>query len=441
MVVMIILLILCLPLILMLSLFTTTSVVTVVADVPVTGIVLNMDKTEIPVLNLDIGDTIRVDYTITPSGASNKNVEFTFSPVGEDKLAEFEVDGNLLIPKEHGKAMVTVTTVDGGFRDSFVVYVKTNRVTAIDATVANENILVGETTTISTAFTPKNASNQSLIYRIKEGADVVKLTNDKIKGIGIGTAVIEVLSGDKPEIKDEITVTVGSSGVFDFVDDTGYITLEKSEGALDVILNPDLGSFDFDLELSGTHGETYESINPSDVVNLVFDKADGKIKYEFTDSAFIGDIKVLLTVTPDGKEAVTKECHIVRIGKVEIGWDDPGKNHLVFVDESIYIDVNVKPSNADVTFTLTATFSANTDMKGTVESGVTITLEEGVEYFCNGGYMSFTLVENSIVVKALYSEADANDTATSIRVVVTDNSTGESEKLTKKTIAVVTSGS
>ena len=105
----------------MLSLFTTTNVVTIVADVPVTGIVLNMDKSEIPVLSLDDGDTMRVDYSVTPNGATNKEVTYSFSPVGEEKMAEFEMDGNLLIPKEHGKAKVTVETVDGGFRDSFVV--------------------------------------------------------------------------------------------------------------------------------------------------------------------------------------------------------------------------------------------------------------------------------------------------------------------------------
>ena len=74
MVIMIILLILCLPLILMLSLFTTTSVVSIVVDVPVTGIEISTD--EVIELDLDKRESYEVEYLVTPTEASKKDVKF-----------------------------------------------------------------------------------------------------------------------------------------------------------------------------------------------------------------------------------------------------------------------------------------------------------------------------------------------------------------------------
>ena len=64
-------------------------------------------------------------------------------------------------------------------------------------------------------------------------------------------------------------------------------------------------------------------------------------------------------------------------------------------------------------------------------------LEEGVEYVADGGYMSFMLVGDTLIVKGLMTEDDDNETATSIRIIVTDNSSGNAIKLRKKTIAVM----
>lgn len=441
MVIMIILLILCLPLILMLSLFTTTNVVTIVADVPVTGIVINMDKSEIPILSLDDGDTMRVDYSVTPGGATNKEVNYSFSPIGEEKMAEFIVDGNLLIPTDHGKTKVTLETVDGGFRESFIVYVTTRRVTAIDSTPVRDTICVGEYTTVDTLFTPHNAANQSLSYSIKEGSDVVQILNGRIKGVGIGTAVIEVASADRPEVTDEIVINVVSSGVFDYVDADEFTMVDEVGGAIDVVLNPELGNISHSISLKDVTG-VGEPVDPADVVDVIFNKEEGKLEYAFKDLNFVGTIEVLLSITPDGKDAVEKTCTITRLSEVKVEWteESSARSHTVFYNENLNLEIDVQPKVAKVTYKVNVKFTAGTDLTGTVKSGDEIILEEGVRYYCDGGYVSFMLVNNTIVVRGERTAESFDkfaDTLTTFRIYVTvESAETETVRLGDKKITV-----
>lgn len=439
MVIMIILLILCLPLILMLSLYTTTNVVSVVADVPVTGIVLNMDKTDIPVLNLDKEDKFVVDYTVMPQGATNKAVSYTFvnAETGE-RVDAFDVEGNILTPKINGKFEVWVSTDGGPYKDKFLIYVNTNRVTAIDSSLKSESIFVGETTEIETVFTPKDASNQSLNYTVKEGADIVKIVNGKIKGIGIGTAVIEVSSGDKPEVKDEVTLTVGSSGVFDYVDVDEFATILETNGFVNLVVNPELESYVWNIALTDTQG----LVDPYSVIDVVFNGEEGKLEYEFKDTSFIGKIEIALTITPDGEDPVTKICSVSRLTDVSISWEEESsyRSYPVYCGDKIVLEIDVQPKVADVTYLITAQFTSGTALQGTVQSGVQITLEEGVRYTCDGGYISFMLSENTITIygdKTVEDVSKISDTLTTLRIIAIDNAGGKTVDLKTKKITVI----
>lgn len=442
MIVMIILLILCLPLILMLSLYTTTNVVSIVADVPVTGIVLHMDKDEIPVLSFDNGDTFELDYTVMPQGATNKDVLYRFTdPLTDIEIDTFEVKDGVLVPKAPGRTKVTIETVDGGFRESFFIYVNTNRVTAIDSTVEKDSITVGETLSIKTAFTPSNASNQSLSYKVKEGSDVVTVSaNGVIKGIGIGTAVIEVSSVDKPDVKDEITVEVVSSGVFDFVDTDEYLTVLEKSGSVDVILNSTLSGLSYEMEFINLTNET----DPHEIINASLDLLTGKLEYEFISEDFVGEIQISLTVSADSGETDTKICSVHRLSDISIGWDElsAGKNQHTYSGETLVLEVNVQPKTADVSYFITAEFVKGTDLAGDVQSGTELKLEEGKKYTCEGGYISFMLDGNNIVIygdKSVDSIDKVSDTLTKLHIVAVDNTTGETVDLGIKNITVIPS--
>ena len=189
MIVMIILLILCLPLILMLSLFTATEVVSIMVDVPVNGIDVEIE--ELVELDLDRGESFEVDYVVSPTEASNKDVIFRFLALDDEKLADFSVDGNKITPTSYGSARVVVETVDGGYRDSFDVIVYSKRVESSASRLDSPTLTVGQTAKIQTSFYPEIVRDEGLSYRVKSGEGIVSVTaSGTLKGIGIGTAVL-----------------------------------------------------------------------------------------------------------------------------------------------------------------------------------------------------------------------------------------------------------
>ena len=425
----------------MLSLFTTTNVVSIVADVPVTGIeILCEDVVE---LNLDKGESFSIDYLVTPSEATKKDVSFIFTEYADEPLAEFSVNGNTVTPTSGGWAIVTLQTVDGGFRDSFIVCVKTTRVTVIESTLQNDSITVGEVTSLDTAFTPKNAYNQTLGYRVKEGADVVSISpTGKITGIGIGTAVIEVYSQDNPEATDEVTLTVNSSGVIDFVSDKSYLTALESSGSVPAVINPALNGFTVDIELL-----SQDSAQPLDtVISVSFDKATSSVNYTFLDPAFVGDIEIKLTVTPEGGESVSKSCYVSRISEISVDWGNPDADYRYAVENGgvhpVEMIIDLRPAGADVTYLLTANYKSATDLTGhsTVVSGTPTAIEEGVTYYCEGGYLSVQLVDNTLIIKGERVAEIIDDTTTELILTVVDNNIENDEGITLPTVTLVVFG-
>lgn len=83
-------------------------------DVPVSGI--NVTSWA---LNMYVGDTRQVEYTIEPENATNKNV--TFSSANPD-VATVSTEG-VVVGVSEGSARITVTTVDGGFTSACTVTV------------------------------------------------------------------------------------------------------------------------------------------------------------------------------------------------------------------------------------------------------------------------------------------------------------------------------
>ena len=422
MVIMIILLILCLPLILMLSLFTTTNVVSIVVDVPVTGIEISVE--DVIELDLDKGESFVVDYIVTPTEASKKDVKFLFLPVGNEKLASFTQEGNRIIPTSYGTAMVTVETLDGGFRDAFQIVVHSKMVESIDSKPEKDTILVGEKTKISTKYFPEIINDPGLTYRVKEGEGIVTVSSrGEITGIGIGTAIIEVTSTSNPEAKCEFAVTVESSGVIDFVSDTSTLTALDNTGKINAILNPDITVDSYSVTLYKLFEDGSKELLDGSVVSVTLDTLTGEISYEFIDKAFVGNIEIELTVTPTGAEAVTKSCYIERISKISIEWvekDEGGRRYSVHFSDSNGepIQIDLKPLGADVSYHVTLSYTKMTDVTGELEPGTEFDLEEGVVYTANGGYLSLELESSSdgvyLVVRGEYEptlEEIGNDSA------------------------------
>lgn len=411
MVVMIILLILCLPLILMLSLFTTTNVVSIAVDVPVTGIDVAIE--EIVELDLDKGESIEIDYIVTPKEATKKDVKITFSKLGEAKLATFDVEDSKITPTSYGSALVTVETVDGGFRDSFEVIVYSKMVESIVSLPVKDTILVGEKTKITTEYFPEIINDPGLTYRVKSGDEVAVVSpRGEITGIGVGTAIIEVTSTSNPEAKSEFTVTVESSGVIDFVKDTSTLTALDNSGKISSVINPAITVDSYSVALYRLLEDGTKEAIDSSVLTVSFDALSGEVSYQFVELSFVGKIEVELTVIPTEGEPATKSCYIERISKISIEWVEQDEGERKYsVDHSDTngksIQIDLRPLGADVTYYVTLSYSKTTDVTGELEPGVEFELEEDTLYTSNGGCLSLMLENSSdgvyLVVKGEYA--------------------------------------
>ncbi len=445
MVVMIILLILCLPLILMLSLFTTTNVVSIVVDVPVTGIEVAIE--EIVELDLDKGESFEVDYVITPSEASKKDVKVTFSQIEDKKLATFDVEGNKIIPTSYGSALVTFETVDGGFRDSFEVFVHSKVVEKIESSPGEGEIVIGQYTEIHTDYYPSVVNNEILTYSVKTGGEgiVTVSKSGRIRGIGIGTATIVVTSTDNPNASCEFDITVKSSGVVDFVEDTNYITAvdDVRTGSIQAVLNPDLTVSDHEIKL--VDKETGE-ILPDTVIDVTFDDSTGLVSYDFKDRNFIGTVEIQLTVNVEGGESATKSCYVTQISEITIEWveqDGDGK-YAVGSSAENRIGVNLKPLGANVSYKIKLVYNNGTDVVGDIQTGVEFDLEKNTVYTCQGGSVSIELESTSdgvyLVVRGKYAptkdEFNNDFTVTYIYLTVTNENTGEDTVLAPISVVV-----
>lgn len=448
MVVMIILLILCLPLILMLSIFTTTNVVSIVVDVPVTGIEIAVE--EVIELDLDKGDTFEVEYDISPSEASKKDVRFLFSKIGDAKLAEFKVEGNKIIPTSYGSALVTLETLDGGYRDSFQVVVYSKIAESISSVAQSDTIKVGEYTKIDTEFYPKVVNDEGLTYRVKEGEGIATVTKDgRVRGIGVGTAVIEVTSTSNPEAKCDVVINVESSGVVDFVNNKAYITAldDVRTGSFGAVINPEITVSGHTIKLLNKDGEEV----PASVIEVSFDEATGLLTYNFKDRNYIDTVEIQLTVIPSEGEAVTKSCYVEQISEITIAWIDQDYDGRYDVFNGLTggnrIGIDLRPLGADVSYRITLDYKKSTDLTNSThgfEPGVAFDLEEGVRYYANGGYVSieldntpegvFLVVEGEY--KPSFDDLQQGLTVTYIKLSVYNNVTNEWTHLDEVSVVV-----
>ncbi len=338
----IILLVLVLPLFLMVSLFAATRTLSLAVEVPVSGIEILGDR--IVYLDLDQDETYRVDYAVYPTNAKNRDVTFSTEKVGESELCELIFSEDEIVPQSAGTAKVTVTTVDGGFRDSFIVEVSSGRLQSIECSVEKSALSVGETVTVATVFKPAGASNLLLTYTSSNPLVATVDGRGRIRGVGRGNAVITVTSVADPSIKDTIAIEVFQEEQLVIAEDK-ITTAQKS------------GSVNLSVRDSYDYTYTYTAVDKngqplsSDRFRLTFDTTNAEnghilIGYELLDASYLGKVFVTVTATFDGA-VLTESCEIVFANEVEIEFD--ADVFAFAVGQNVTVPFGLTPSNAAVT--------------------------------------------------------------------------------------------
>lgn len=154
----------------------------------VTGITL--DKS---ILALAPGKTATLAATVAPQTAANKEVRWTSSNTG---VVTVDATGKVTAVA-NGTAVITVSTVDGGYTAQCTVTVSedTPEVVAVENVKLDRSSLtldVGETEQLTATVTPENAANKSVRWRSNDENVVSVDANGKLTAIDSGIATVTV---------------------------------------------------------------------------------------------------------------------------------------------------------------------------------------------------------------------------------------------------------
>lgn len=372
-----ILLMLLIPLIVMISLFTATKTISIMVDVPVSGITVSGANTHI-YLNLDKNETHTLNYTITPSNAKDHTVTVTAAKYNNNTLAEFDFEqseGSVkIIPKTMGSAIIHVTTKDGGYRGSVIVHVESQKafeLKSISSSVEKTELNIGDKVQINTEFNPTNASNSILHY--SSDNESVAIVNDKgvISALRPGTASILIRSDFDSNIYNTLTVTVLNNTVNNennTYSPPGDFSELATEGDLPLHVPDGIETIDLKNVTARAYYVNSDGLEVSldDVIELTLVKKEVagveyySISYKFKDESFVGEYSIEASYD-DGENdfklsyenlSKTKEELI----EVELEFDG-GNETALFVGANVALPFTVSPESAEYNYTFSATSS------------------------------------------------------------------------------------
>lgn len=177
---------------------------TVTVNVPAKGVSLSTGDTA-----MTVGQTLDFVCNIDPLDSTNKNVIWQ-SSVSE--VASVDENGRVTALKT-GETEISVTTVDGGFKDLARLTV-TNPVRGVTLNEKSVSMCIGDEFTLKHTVTPQNADNTAVAYS-SNALDVAKVDeNGKVTAINTGTAVITVRTVDGDFTAScTVTVTKRATGI------------------------------------------------------------------------------------------------------------------------------------------------------------------------------------------------------------------------------------
>lgn len=338
-------------------------------EVAVTGISLNQTSEE-----LEVGKTLQLKPTITPSNATNKSVQWTSS---NSAVASVDING-LVTAKAIGTAKITAKTEDGGKTATVNITVKKASeqnvpVTGVSINMSSLSLKVGESATLTTTIAPANATNKGVTWTTSMSSVATVTSDGVVTAKAAGTAVITAKTEDGGKTATcNVTVT--------YTPDPGgevsvtQVTISPTSVNMTV---GDTKQFSVKIDpANATNQEvSWSSSDPSvasiDSKGLVTAKAEGKATITVT--ANDGGVSSKATVTVNNK---TVPVTGVSVSPASLSME---------IGESKALSVTVSPSDAtDKTYTVTSdntsvaeVSNGNVIAKGAGTANITVTTTDG----------------------------------------------------------------
>ncbi|MBR5355988.1 MAG: Ig-like domain-containing protein, partial [Lachnospiraceae bacterium] len=172
---------------------------------PVTGIKLSKSS-----LTMVVADEVKITATVKPEDATNKDVVWSSS---DTTIAK--VNNGKITAKGKGKATITATSVDCGFKATCEVTVnKGVKVTGITLDRTTLTLGKGQAKILTPTITPANATNQEVRWSSSNKSVAGVGSNGKVSAYAPGTATIICTTrngGLKATCK--VTVVIYATGV------------------------------------------------------------------------------------------------------------------------------------------------------------------------------------------------------------------------------------
>ncbi len=178
---------------------------------------------------IQVGQSITLKTTITPSNATNKGVTWSTSNKAVATVSSTGVVKGL----KAGKVTITATSKDNKkIKATCKIEVASVPVKGLVIVNGNTKISVGESITLKTTVTPSNATNKGVTWSSSDNKTATVSSSGVVKGLKAGTVTITATSKDNSKINHSCKITVEPPYVpvkSLKITNGGYLTLLRGE--------------------------------------------------------------------------------------------------------------------------------------------------------------------------------------------------------------------
>ena len=318
---------------------TATCTVTVTkADVAVESVTL--DKTS---LDLKVGNNATLTATLSPEGATNKDVTWT-----SDNPEVAAVEGGTVTAKAEGTAIITAKAGDKTATCTVTVAKADVAVESITLDKTSLDLKTGDNTTLTATVSPEGATNKDVTWT-SDNPEVAAVEGGTVTAKAEGTATITAKAGDKTAT---CTVTVAKADVA-----VESVTLDKTS---------------LDLK-AGDNTTLTATVNPESATNKDVTWTSDKPEIAAVEGGTVtakaeGTATITVTTADGGKTATCKVT--VKPQNVLVTAISVPSTATLYVGNTATLTATVTPTNAT---NQKVTWSSNNESVATVGTDGTVT--------------------------------------------------------------------
>lgn len=155
---------------------------------------------------LEIGESLQLSATVSPSDATNKSVSWSTS---DASIATVSSSG-LVKAVSTGSATITATAQDGsGVKGVFAITIeKAVHVTSVTISGSKKQLVVGESLQLSATVSPLDATEKSVSWSTNDASVATVSSSGLVEAVNAGSVTITATAQDGSGIKDTYDITI-----------------------------------------------------------------------------------------------------------------------------------------------------------------------------------------------------------------------------------------